>query len=223
MSTAQFSIPVKNAEGKEVDTVSVDAARLDVRVRPALLKEAVVMHLANKRVGTHSTKTRSDVWASNKKPWRQKGTGRARAGTRRSPLWRGGGIVFGPHPRDYSYAIPRAQRRLALRSAFFSKVRDGQVVVLDALSVGGLVDARPKTKAIAQLLKSLGSPARCLIGTETMERNLVLSARNIPGVLVSPVTEFNTLDVLNARLVLLTRGGLERLLGAVGGEGGSQA
>src|SRR5262245_47744885 len=138
------------------------------------------MYQANRRVGTHETKTRGQVAGSTKKPWRQKGTGRARAGTRKSPLWRGGGIIFGPHPRDYSYAIPKAKRRLALRSALYSKFRDGEVVVVE-----GLKTEKPSTRYLAKLLKSLGVTGRCLIGLEALDHNLTLSARNLPGVRLS--------------------------------------
>lgn len=165
------------------------------------------MYQANKRIGTHETRTRSHVAGSNKKPWRQKGTGRARAGTRRSPLWRGGGIIFGPHPRDYSFAIPRSKRRLALRSAIFAKFRDGQVVVIDNLKFD-----QPKTKEMAGVLKALGITGRCLIGLGAGDRNLVLSARNLPGVRIFPVGDFNALEVLLARILVLTRDGWDALL-----------
>src|SRR6185503_1894432 len=137
MSTAQqFTVPVRDAEGKEIEKLEVDGSKIDQRLRPRLLKEAAVMYLANRRVGTHETKTRAEVAGSTKKPWKQKGTGRARAGTRKSPLWRGGGIIFGPHMRDYSYAINRKQRRLAVRSALLSKLQAGEVVVIEGLNAG---------------------------------------------------------------------------------------
>ena len=212
MSAKVFEIPVRDGEGKEVGRVQVDGALLDERVRPRLLKEAVVMYQANKRVGTHETKTRSFVAGSNKKPWRQKGTGRARAGTRKSPLWRGGGIIFGPHPRDYSSPIPRAKKIRAVRSALFSKFQDGEVVVVDSIKVEA-----PRTRYVAALLKSLGINGRCLIGTAELDRNLVLSVRNIPKVRISIVRDFNALDVLSAKTLLLTRDGLDSML-AKGGK-----
>jgi len=213
MSTAQFAIAIRDASGKEIDQIQVDGSRLDERVRPRLLKEAVVMYQANRRVGTHETKTRSHVSGSNKKPWRQKGTGRARAGTRKSPLWRGGGIIFGPHPRDYSLAMSKKKRRLALRSALFSRFRDGEVVVVDGLRV-----EKPQTKFVAGVLKSLGVSGRCLIGTKDLDRNLVLSSRNIPGVRVSQVKDFNALDVLVAKTLVLTREALDAVFALCGGE-----
>jgi large subunit ribosomal protein L4 len=210
-SPQEFEVPLRNAEGKEIERLRLDVSRIDQRVRPRLLKEAVVMYQANRRVGTHQTKTRGQVAGSNKKPWRQKGTGRARAGTRKSPLWRGGGIIFGPHPRDYSFAIPKQKRRLALRSALYSKFRDGEVVVLDDLKV-----EKPQTKYLAGVLRLLGVTGRCLIGTAKRDPALVLSARNIPGVLIAPVADFNALDVLIAKTLLLTREALESLMAAAG-------
>ena len=207
MSATQFTVQVRDPEGKDLGPVLVDAARIDERVRPQLLKDAVVKYQAAKRVGTHDTKTRAEICASNKKPWRQKGTGRARAGTRRSPLWRGGGIIFGPHPRDYTLGLPKGKRRLALRSALYSKFRDGEVVVVDGLKVEA-----PRTKQVAKALRSLGIAGRCLIGTESIDRNLVLSVRNLPGVRVLPVKDFNALEVLMARTVLLTREALASLV-----------
>jgi large subunit ribosomal protein L4 len=208
MSAAEkIQVPVKGVGGEDKGHVEVAREQFDTRVRYPLLKEAAVMYLANKRVGTHSTKTRGQLAGSNKKPWKQKGTGRARAGTRKSPLWRGGGTIFGPHPRDYSYAINRKQRRVALRSALFAKFRDGQVVVLEGLKVDS-----PKTKPVAAALKALGVRGACLIGTSAQDKNLYLSARNIPGVFVFALSELNALDVLNARTVVLTRDGFDALL-----------
>lgn len=208
-----IQVPVKGVGGEDRGHVTVSVDRFDTRVRYPLLKEAAVMYLANKRVGTHATKTRGQIAGSNKKPWKQKGTGRARAGTRKSPLWRGGGTIFGPHPRDYSYAINRKQRRVALRSALFAKFRDGQVIVIDGLKADS-----PKTKPVAAALKALGVQGACLIGTSAQDKNLYLSARNIPGVLVSAVRDFNALDVLNARTVVLTRDGFDALLASSEGD-----
>jgi large subunit ribosomal protein L4 len=206
-SADAFEVPVRDATGKEVERLKVAPGKLDLRVRPRLLKEAVLMYQANRRVGTHSTKTRAEIAASNKKPWRQKGTGRARAGTRRSPLWRGGGIIFGPKPRDYTTVMPRKMRNLATRSALFSKFRDGEVLVVD-----GLKFEEPHTRQLAKLLKTLEISGPCLIGTAQIDKNLVLSARNIPRLRVTPVRDFNALDVLTARKVLLTREALDLLV-----------
>ncbi|MGH9360432.1 MAG: 50S ribosomal protein L4, partial [Thermoanaerobaculia bacterium] len=137
--------------------------------------------------------------------------GRARAGTRRSPLWRGGGIIFGPHPRDYSFSIPKKKRRLAVRSALFAKLKDREVVVVDGLKL-----EKPQTKQLAGALRALGIRGRCLLGTAAVDPTLVLSARNIPGLRILPVAEFTALEILAARTVLLTREALEKLLGDSG-------
>ena len=208
MSEVEFKVAVQNAEGEEVESVSFPGDRLDTRVRTALLKEAIVMYQANKRQGTHETKTRSRIRGSNRKSWRQKGTGRARAGTRKSPLWRGGGVIFGPHPRDYSYSMNRKQRRRALQSALFGKFRSGEVKVIDRLEV-----SEPKTKQMAQLLKNLEIEGRVLIGAERVDRNVLLAARNIARLKLVPVAEFNAFDVLHARTVLLTKDAFSRLIG----------
>lgn len=215
MSTTQstpagqtFEVPVRSADGKEIEKVQVESGRLDLRVRQRLLKEAVLMYQANKRVGTHETKTRGQVAGSTKKPWRQKGTGRARAGTRKSPIWRGGGIIFGPHPRDYSYSLPRKMRLRAIRSALYAKFRDGQVVIVDGLKLDG-----PKTKVLAGVLKALGVSRKCLIGTAGIDRNMVLSGRNIADVKIAPVSEFNALDVITAKTILLTREAFAQVIG----------
>jgi large subunit ribosomal protein L4 len=202
-----LEVSVVNAKGQEVERLTFAPSVLDERLRSRLLKEAVVMYQANKRVGTHDTKTRSDVEGPNRKPWRQKGTGRARAGTRKSPLWRGGGIVFGPHPRDYSYQINKKQRRRALRSALLAKFRSGQVKVVDRIELSA-----PKTKEAAAILKAVGARGKILIGSETLDRNLWLSARNIAEVTILPVDDFNALEVLRAATVVLTKPALSRLL-----------
>jgi len=199
-------IPVKTATGKSGGEVSLRLGQIDKRVRYRLLKEAVVMYEANKRVGTSNAKTRAAVAGSGKKPWRQKGAGRARSGSRKSPLWRGGGVVFGPHPRDYSYSINRKQRQLATRSALLGKLRDQQVIVLDELKL----DA-PSTKTLAATLAAIGTDKSCLIGTTEPDRNLVLSARNLPGVLVAPLRDFNARDVLRSRTIVLLKDAFEAL------------
>lgn len=203
-----IQVPVKGAGGEDRGQLELGLDQLDSRVRYPLLKEASLMYLANRRVGTHATKTRANIAGSTRKPWKQKGTGRARAGSKKSPLWRGGGVVFGPHPRDYSYAINRKQRQQALRSALYSKFRDGQVLVLE-----GFATTAPKTRAVAAALKALGVTRSCLVGTAEHDRNLYLSARNLPGVVVTAVKDFNALDVLNARTIILLRDAYDALLG----------
>jgi large subunit ribosomal protein L4 len=214
MSEAQIDIAIHDGGGKEIGKTSVDLAKLDKRLRPALIKTALSMYQANKRVGTHDTKTRGEIRGSTHKPWRQKGTGRARSGTKKSPIWKGGGVVFGPHPRNYRFAINKKQRRLALRSALMAKFRDGEVKVVDQIEL----DA-PKTSVVAAVLKALGVSGTCLIGTSEVDRNLYLSTRNIRGASVATVADFNTLDVLRAKTVVLTQSALAGLVSA--GEGDS--
>jgi large subunit ribosomal protein L4 len=217
MSAAEtLEVPLRGVAGEDKGRLAVPRAGLDKRVRVSLLKEAAVMYQANKRVGTNETKTRSQVRGATRKLWKQKGTGRARIGSVRSPSTRGGGVIFGPHNRDYSYSINRKQRRLAVRSALYGKFLDGKVVVLEGLKVEA-----PKTKSVATALSAIGVHGGCLIGTHAHDRNLVLSARNLPGVLVSPLKEFNALDVLTARTIVLTREAFDALCAEPAAAGGT--
>ncbi len=202
-----LEVPVKGPAGESQGELSLSTDQLDDRARYRLIKLAVVNYAANQRVGSHQTKTRSEVAGCGKKPWRQKGTGHARSGSRKSPVWRGGGTVFGPHPRDYSYRINKKQRRLALRSALYVKFDAGEVTVLDGLEL----DA-PKTKSLMATLRALGlTGKRVLIGTAGLDRNVYLSARNLPKVEVMPVTDFHSYGVLNADVVVLTRAAFDVL------------
>ncbi|MBN1443261.1 MAG: 50S ribosomal protein L4 [Planctomycetes bacterium] len=203
---AVFTVPRKSPSGETLSDLSISEESLDRRVRYKLLKDAVVMYAANRRRGTHDTKTRGDVTGSTRKLWRQKGTGRARAGSKKNPVWRGGGTIFGPHPRDYSYSINKKQKRLALSSALRSKFAEGRVLVLEGLDL----DA-PRTRAVAGVLKALGVEGRCLIGTAQVDRNLVLSTRNIPKVRAKVVSDLNAEDVLMADRLILTRDAFDRV------------
>lgn len=178
-----------------------------VPVNEALLWEAVRMQLAGRRQGTHDVKNRSEVSGGGKKPFRQKGTGRARAGSSRSPLWRGGATVFGPTPRSYGYSMPKKKKRAALYSALSSKVRDGEFVVLDSL---GLTEI--KTKVLAGMLKTLGIANALLV---IPEKNEIIekSARNLAGIKVLRVEGLNVYDVLKYEKVVVLRGALEKLEG----------
>ncbi len=202
-----FKVSSRGPGGEDKGELSISSDNLDDRVRYRLIKEAVVMYQANRRVGTHQTKTRAQVAGSGKKPWKQKGTGNARSGTRKSPIWRGGGVVFGPHPRDYSYSINKKQRRLALRSALYSKFSSGEVQVID-----GLDFENPRTSELVRILAACGLEGqRVLIGTVSSNSNLLLSARNLKKVGVSEIGNFNTLEVLQADCVLLTKEAFEQL------------
>lgn len=175
------------------------------------LKDAVVMYQANKRQGTAKTKGRSEVHGSGKKPWKQKHTGRARAGDKKSPLWRKGGRIFGPHPRDFSYYAPIKQRRVALRSALYGKFADNEVVVAELPRY-----STPSSKSVRGLLGELGSPKKAMFVLR--ERNEVFwkSARNFPNVRVRVASDLNALDVLDGGLIVAERGALDALAERVG-------
>ncbi|HLG28915.1 MAG TPA: 50S ribosomal protein L4 [Candidatus Brocadiales bacterium] len=201
-----MELPVYNNEGNEIEKVSLDSQRLGGRIRKTLLREAVIMYEANQRVGTASTKTKSEVAGGGRKPWVQKHTGRARAGSIRSPLWRGGGIVFGPKPRDYSYSIPKKAKKVALRSALLSRLVDNEVIVVDKLDFD-----TPSTKKMAQLLSTLNANGSCLIVIPERIEAIWKSARNIPLVKVMTVSELNAYDVLKKDKVLMTKDALSIL------------
>ena len=203
-----ISLSILNGDGDEVGTMEVDEARLGGTVHRQVLREAVLMHQARSRVGSASTKTRSEVNGSTKKLWRQKGTGRARPGDRKSPLRNGGGAAFGPKPRDYSYAIPRKVRRRATQSALLAKLQDGEVTVVESVAV-----PEPKTRHVAGLLKALGIADTCLIVTAELDRDVYLASRNVPGVAVLPVSDLNAYDLVAKSRVLIARHALNRVLG----------
>lgn len=173
--------------------------------RSDLLHEAVVNYLANQRQGTHATKTRGMVSGGGRKPWRQKHTGRARAGSIRSPLWRGGGTVFGPQPRDYYRTLPKALRIRALKEAMSAKYSGGEIVVVESIEM-----QKPKTKEMLKIIDSLGLTGKSLlIVIKDKDDNVYLSARNIPGVDVVRVTDLNAYQVLSHDRVLLTKDALD--------------
>lgn len=201
-----IELAVYNSQGKEVDKLSLEEKQLGGEVKKALLKEAVLMYEANKRVGTACTKTKAEVRGSGKKPWAQKHTGRARAGMTRSPLWRKGGVVFGPKPRDYSYHIPKKARREALRSALLGKFLDGEVTVVEGLEFDG-----PSAKKMAQLLNHLGIHESCLIVARDDNQTLWKSARNIPGIALMSASQLNAYEVLKRKKLLITRDQLNSL------------
>src|SRR5687767_901418 len=206
-----MTIDVVNVENKKVGSVDVSDDVFGGRVKIDLIHESVIRANAAERRGTHATKTRGLVSGSGKKPWRQKGTGRARVGEIRNPLWRKGGTVFGPQPRSYEYRLPRKVEKGALRAALAQKLRDGQVVVVDALSV-----AEIKTKAAAEMLKRLGIDGKALLVDTKPEDKLTLSVRNIAGVRVLPSNRVSARDVMDTRRVVLTRAALEKLQEALG-------
>lgn len=191
-----------DANGEKTADVALDEVVFGASALPHLLHDVVKMQLANRRQGSASTLTRGDVRGGGKKPWKQKGTGRARAGTRRSPLWRGGGTVFGPKPRSYSYAVPRQVRAAALRAALSEKVRAGQFMVLDSLSL-----EEPSTKAFKVLLERLGVAGRALIITDQAQRDDATSksCRNLPYLTLLPTQGLNVYDVLRHDILIMTK------------------
>ncbi|MBM3817456.1 MAG: 50S ribosomal protein L4 [Acidimicrobiia bacterium] len=211
-----MTVDVVNAQNEKVGSIDLRDEVFGGRVKTDLIHESVVRANAAERRGTHATKTRAMVSGSGKKPWRQKGTGRARVGEIRNPLWRKGGTVFGPQPRSYDYQLPKKVEKGALRAALTQKLRDGEVLVVDALTV-----AEIRTKAAAEMLKRLGvdrgkRAGRVLLVDVKPEEKLSLSMRNIEGVRVVPSNRVSARDVMNTRRVVLTRAALEKLQEALG-------
>lgn len=192
-------VDVYSLSGKMVDKFKLDAEIFNAKINKPLLHEAILMYRANERQGNSSTKTRGEVSGGGKKPWRQKGTGRARAGSIRSPLWRGGAIVFGPKPRDYSFSLPKKMLRLALISSLSAKLKDNDIIVLEK----DPEMAHPKTKEIVKILNSLKSgEGRVLFLSGKRDENLLFSCRNIKNVCLKASDEFNAYDVLkNGKLI----------------------
>ena len=179
--------------GKQTGSMELSEAVFGIAPNAAVMHSAVVNYLANQRQGTQSTLTRSEVKGGGKKPWRQKGTGHARQGSTRAPQWTHGGIALGPKPRSYRYALPKKMRRLAIKSAFSSKVADGDMLVLDSLTLEEI-----KTKTVAAMLKALEADRKVLLVLPEKDETVIRSARNIPGVKTALVNTLNTYDVLNA-------------------------
>ena len=199
------NVSVYNIEGKEVGSIELNDAVFGVEVNEHLVHMAVVNQLANNRQGTQSAKTRSEVSGGGRKPWRQKGTGHARQGSTRAPQWTGGGIVFAPKPRDYSFKMNKKEKRIALLSALSSKVADNKIVVLDEFKLDEI-----KTKKFAEVMNNL-KVENALVVLEGENKNVVLSGRNIPTVKVSATNEINTYDVLKYETLVVTKAAVEKL------------
>ncbi len=200
------TVDVVDATNQKVDSLELPAAIFGVAVKPHLLHEVVRMQLASRRQGTADTKGRSEVAGGGKKPWRQKGTGRARSGSTRSPLWRHGGTVFGPHPRDYGFRVPKAVRRQALCGALTAKAQAGEVRLLESLGL-----EKPSTKAMRGVLTALGTRGRALVVLPGRDEVVEKSVRNLPGVRVLTVRGLNVYDVLKADTLILTPEGVHTL------------
>lgn len=194
-----------NIEGSQVGDVELNASVFEFPVNEAAMHQVVVALLANKRQGTQSAKTRAEVSGGGIKPWRQKGTGRARQGSTRSPQWAHGGIVFAPKPRDYRISIPKTMKRVAMKSALSSKVAEANMLVIDSLKMEA-----PKTKTISELLKKL-SVKKALIVTGDVEMNAYKSARNIEGVTIVPCNNINVYDIVKHEKLILTQDAVKKL------------
>ena len=194
-----MELPVKNTKGQVVDTAQLSDALFAVPMNNGLVHQALVMYQQNKRQGTHGTKTRAEVSGGGRKPWPQKGTGRARQGSIRSPQWRHGGVSFGPKPRDYRVHMPRRMRHRALRCVLSDKVRKDRLILLDGIELKA-----PSTKAMIEILGNLGVTASTLIVTSGPQENVVRSARNLTKVWTLPVALVNAQQLLNRESVIMT-------------------
>ncbi|GEK30787.1 50S ribosomal protein L4 [Kurthia zopfii] len=199
-------VNVLSQTGSSVGEIELNDAIFGIEPNENVVFDAVIAQRASLRQGTHKVKNRSEVAGGGRKPWRQKGTGRARQGSIRSPQWRGGGIVFGPTPRSYAYKLPRKVRRLALKSVLSAKVVDTELVVLDALTL----DA-PKTKDFVKVITDLKIETKALFVTGTQEENVALAARNIPGVTVLTAEGINVLDLVGHGTVVMTKSAVEKI------------
>lgn len=200
------TVALYNTDGNKVGDIELNENVFGVEVRPDVMHKVVVNYLANQRQGTQSTKTRTEVRGGGIKPWRQKGTGRARQGSIRAPQWVGGGVALGPKPRDYRYSVNKKVRRLALKSALSSKVAENEIIVLEELNLGEI-----KTKNVVQILKNLGVTEKALIVLPENDKNVVMSARNIKGVDTTFVGSINTYDVLNHTKCIILKDAVSKL------------
>jgi len=199
-------VALLNQSGSQVGEIELNETIFGIEPNQHVLFEAILMQRASLRQGTHKVKNRSEVAGGGRKPWRQKGTGRARQGSIRSPQWRGGGTVFGPQPRSYSYKLPKKVRRLAIKSALSSKVVEENMLVLESLAFEA-----PKTKDFKAVLNGLSVDKKALIVTAGLDENVALSARNIPGVTVVTADGINVLDVVNHDKLIMTKAAVEKV------------
>ena len=200
-----MEVPVYNLAGEVIKHIEISDQVFAVPFNEAVVHQAVVRQRANARQGTASTKTRSEVSGSSRKLFRQKGTGLARAGGRKSPLRRGGGITFGPKPRSYRQAMPKKMRQLALRCVLSAKAREGELRVLEQLKLD-----QPKTKEMAQILAALGVDSSALIATSEPETGVVKSARNLTGIKITPASLLNVVDILSHKILLMTEAAVRK-------------
>lgn len=193
-------VALYNTKGEQVGEIELSDDIFGAQVKPEVMHRVVVNYLANQRLGTSSTLTRGEVAGGGRKPWRQKGTGRARHGSIRSPLWRKGGIVFGPKPRSYKFTLPKKLKRYALKSALSSKVKDNELIMLDSLTLEA-----PKTKTMVEILKNIKARKKALIVLAGKDEMVEKSARNLPGVKTTSVNTLNVYDILNHDNLIMTK------------------
>jgi len=206
------SLPVCDMQGKSVGTVDIPEVLLDTKRGGQAVRDAIVAYRANQRLGTASTKTKGEVAGNGQKPWRQKGTGNARAGYRQSPIWRGGGVVFGPKPRSFNKDLNRKMLRLALAKVVADRISENAITIIDDLTVS---DA--KTKNFVQFLKKLNISRNVLIVTDKVSNELLLASRNIPGVEVANATFVNVYQIARFSRLLITKGALSVIQGRANG------
>jgi len=200
------SITVVNMEGSSVGTIDLAESVFGIEPNAAVMHQMVVNYLAAQRQGTQSALTRSEVSGGGKKPWRQKGTGRARQGSTRAPQWTHGGIVFAPKPRSYRFTVNKKVRRLAMKSAFSSKAAENNLIVVDSITTGEY-----KTKKIAAMLNAIGAEKKALIVLPEVDSMVVKSANNIPGVKTAQVNELNVYDILNADKLVIAKDAVSKI------------
>ncbi len=208
-----ITLPVYNTEGKEVDSIKLDAKVFDGIINAAAIYQTINAYRTNQRKGLASTKTRGEVSGGGRKPWRQKGTGRARVGSIRSPLWRHGGVIFGPHPRDFYYKLPKKIKNLALKSALCAKVKENNLIVLDDFKI-----EKPKTKEVSKIFFNFKiSPAKdkktykLLLLLDKLDNNLKMATRNINFLNVNLAKDTHTYEVMSHQKLIITKGGLDEL------------
>jgi large subunit ribosomal protein L4 len=205
-----FNLQVKDSEGKDKETIKLDEAIFNAKMLPSSVYQVVNAWRANQRKGLASTKTRGEVSGGGKKPWKQKGTGRARVGSIRSPLWRHGGVIFGPHPRDFGFRIPKKMKALALKFALSAKVKENNFIVVDDLAI-----KEPKTKELVNILANLSisrESKRVLVVLDKIETKLRQAARNIDFFSLELAEKINTYEVLASRKVVITQKALKVLV-----------
>ena len=200
------NVQVVNMQGTKVSSVDLADSIFGIEPNAAVMHMMVVSYLANQRQGTQSTLTRSEVSGGGRKPWRQKGTGRARQGSTRAPQWYHGGVVFAPKPRDYRFSVNKKVKRLAMKSAFSSKAASDEIIVIDAITLDEI-----KTAKVAAMLSAVGSERKALIVLPEVDEKVIKSARNIPGVKTAQVNELNVYDILNADKLIIAKDALTKI------------